>query len=54
MKLSIIPSEQYPHHELDVQDWFAKKEEFYSVYNIFFAVEGSIQCIYAVDNETPC
>lgn len=26
MKLSIIPSEQYPHHELDVKDWLAKEK----------------------------
>ena len=30
MKLSITPSEQYSHHELEVQDWFAKKEDFYN------------------------
>lgn len=30
MKLSIIPSEKYPRHELEVQDWIAKEKGIYN------------------------
>ena len=30
MKLSIVPSEKYPRHELEIQDWLAKEKEFYN------------------------
>ena len=30
MKLSIIPSSEFPRHELEVQDWVAKEKEFYN------------------------
>ena len=30
MKLSVTPSEQYPRHELEIQDWLAKEKEFYN------------------------
>lgn len=47
MKLSIIPSEEYPRHELDVQDWFAKKEEFFNQFKspveILRSTEKAIQ-----------
>jgi hypothetical protein len=30
MKLSIIPSEKYPHHEIEIQDWIAKAKGIYN------------------------
>ena len=30
MKLSIIQSEEYPRHELEIEDWLAKEKEFYN------------------------
>ncbi len=30
MKLSIVPSEKYPHHELEIKDWLAKEKEFFN------------------------
>lgn len=30
MKLSIIPSSEYPRHELEIQDWVAKEKEIYN------------------------
>jgi len=30
MKLSIIPSQEYPRHELDIDDWLAKEKEIYN------------------------
>ena len=30
MKLSIVPSEKYPRHELEIQDWLAKEKEFFN------------------------
>lgn len=34
MKLSVTPSEQYPRHELEIQDWLAKEKEFYNQFKI--------------------
>lgn len=30
MKLTISPCEEYPRHELHIQDWLAKEKEFYN------------------------
>jgi hypothetical protein len=33
MKLSIIPSQEYPSHELEIADWLAKNKEIYNRQN---------------------
>jgi len=30
MKLSIIPSQEYPRHELEIPDWLAKEKEIFN------------------------
>jgi len=51
MKLSIVPSEQYPHHELDVQDWFAKKEEFYNQFKSQITISRTTEKAYQIEFE---
>ncbi len=38
MKLSIVTSEQYPHHELEIKDWLAKEKEFYNQFKSQVAI----------------
>ncbi len=48
MKLSITPSEQYPRHELEIQDWLAKEKEFYNQFKSQVAILRTTEKAYQI------
>lgn len=51
MKLSIIPSEQYPRHELEVQDWLAKDKGFYNQFKSGVTILNTTEKAYQIELE---
>ena len=48
MKLSIIPSEKYPHHELDIKDWLAKDKEFFNQFKSGVSIKRETEKAYLI------
>lgn len=48
MKLSIVPSEKYPRHELEVNDWVAKEKEIYNQFRSNVVIIRSTTMAYQI------
>ena len=51
MKLSILPSEKYPRHELEVNDWLAKEKEFFNQFKSSVTILKSTEKAYYIELE---
>ena len=51
MKLSVRPSEKYPRHELEVNDWLAKEKEFFNQFKSGVTILKSTEKSYYIELE---
>ncbi len=48
MKLSIIPSADYPRHELEINDWLAKEKEFFNQFKSGVSIQKATEKAYQI------
>lgn len=48
MKLSIIPSDEYPRHELEIKDWLAQEKEFYNQFKSGVSIKKETEKAYLI------
>lgn len=51
MKLSIIPSEKYPRHELEIKDWLAQEKEFFNQFKSGVSIKRETEKAYFISLE---
>lgn len=51
MKLSIVPSPEYPRHELEINDWLAKEKEFFNQFKSGVVILRSTEKAYQISLE---